>query len=124
VSQSIGEGLAVLALAIGFVGYWWIERNYRLERARMAHELRLKALEQGVPLVELDDPEETGEPKPPVPVMPILGLVLAAFSLGAMIVMAMIMPVAVRHLWITPLPILFMGIGLVGYHVMFERPRI
>lgn len=113
-----------LALAIGFVGYWWIERNYRLQRARMAHDLRLKALEQGVPLIELDDPEETGESKPSVPVMPILGLVLAAFSLGAMIVMATILPVAVRHLWITPLPVLLMGLGLVGYHAMFERPRI
>jgi hypothetical protein len=75
-SASIGDGLAVIGLAAGYVGYKYIIHLNRKKRLEVIHEERMAAMEKGIPLPEfsLDPPESPDVPDPNV--LPILGIVL------------------------------------------------
>lgn len=82
---------------------------------------RLAAMEKGIPLPELpiDAPETQRPPDPRVPL--IIGIVLAGFGLGLMIAMSMVDEF--RRAWPMPLPVAFMGAGLVLYYYLAGRDQ-
>ena len=115
-SYTIGDGMVVLALAAGVVGYVYVIHQSREKRLEIIHEERMAAMEKGIPL-----PEFPLEPKrlphsPDPNVLPILGTVLLSLSLGAMIVLYWILPNPAHGSWVAPLPLTFLGIGLLAFH--------
>lgn len=115
---TIGDGLVALAMSGGIVGYLFIKHGVRRRRMEIIHDERMAALEKGIPLPEfpLDLMEESHRPEPPV--VPILGVILSTLSIGAMIVLYVILPPVSHTFWIAPLPLVFMGIGLIGFHLL------
>ena len=121
---TIGDGLSAIALAGGIVGYTYIKNKSRQRRMEIVHQERMAALERGIPLPEfpLDLMEESGR-NADAPVIPILGIVLATLALGAMVVMYMALPPGSHRFWIAPLPLAFMGVGLIGFHLLGTAKR-
>jgi hypothetical protein len=121
VQYSIGDGMVTLALAIGIVGWRWVDHHFKHKKDILRHEQRLLAMEKDIPLVELEEDDDDRRKAPDVPVMPVLGIVLTAFSFGAMVFLFFNLPPASKNMWAAPLPIAFMGVGLAGYHFLAER---
>lgn len=128
--HSIGDGIIVTAVAFGFVAYWYFRHQERRRRMEIIHQERLVAMEKGLPLPELPlDPHTV--PKPPDPRAPLMhGVVWTALSLGAMaalLVMGRFVPsgsvmgeVSLR-MWPLPLPLAFLGVGLILYYALVTR---
>ena len=117
-SYSVGDGMVVLALAAGVVGYFYVTHQSRRKRLEIIHQERLVAMEKGIPLPEF--PLEPAR-KPHVPdpnVLPILGTVLLSLSLGAMITLYRILPAPADGTWVAPLPLAFLGVGLLAFHFL------
>ena len=116
---TIGDGLVALALSGGIVSYLFIKHASRQKRMEIIHQERMAALEKGIPLPEfpLDLMEEKPNP-PEYPVLPILGIILSTLSIGTMIVLFLTMPSDAHVWWISPLPFVFMGIGLILFHIL------
>jgi hypothetical protein len=119
-SKAIGDGMAALALVAGILGYLWIRFKARQHKLDIIHKERLVAMEKGIPLPEfpLEEPQER---RADHDVIPILGMVLATLSVGAMIVL--FMSEAPNRFWIAPLPFAFLGIGFLAYHLLTKQSR-
>src|ERR1039458_10096392 len=91
-SYTIGDGMVALALAGGIIGYLYVKHRSRQER--------IAAMEKGIPLPEspLEPTRERRQPDPTV--LPILGMVLSSLSVGAMIVLALILPTPSHAFWV------------------------
>ena len=120
-SYTVGDGMVAFALAAGVVGYVYVTHHSRGKRLEMIHQERLAAMEKGIPLPEF--PLDPARPShgDPNNVIPILGTVLFSFSLGAMIVLSRTLEPAEHAFWIAPLPIAFLGIGLLAFHFLNRR---
>ena len=117
-SYTVGDGSVVLALAAGIVGYVHVKHQSRRKRLELIHQERLVAMEKGIPLPEFPL-EPAWNPRGPDPnVLPILGTVLLSFSVGAMIVLYRTLQAAAREFWVSPLPIAFLGLGLLTFHLL------
>ena len=116
----IGFALIVAALVAAYLGYQYLKSRTRQHRLDILHKERLAAMEKGIPLPELPlDPPPT--PKgPDQDVLPIMGVVFSSLAAGGMIVLYRILSAEHHSLWVTPLPLLFIGIGLLLYH-LFTR---
>lgn len=120
-SATIGDGMTALALAGGIVGYLYMKHQSRQKRLELIHQERLLAMEKQIPLPEF--PSEPG-PRPPDPnVLIILGMVLSTLSVGAMIVLYIVVPAPAHALWISPLPIAFLGLGFIAFHLLQRESR-
>jgi hypothetical protein len=118
-SATIGDGLEALALAGGIVGYVYVTHQSRRKRLEIIHQERLVAMEKGIPLPELPlDPARNPHGSDPDNVLPILGIVLLTLSLGTMIVLYRTLEAAAHGFWVSPLPLAFMGVGLLAFHVL------
>lgn len=111
--HSIGDGMIVSALAALSFGYLYLRYRTRIKRLELIHQERLVAMERDFPLPELplDPPRETSPFNPLVPL--ILGIVLIMFGGGAMVAMSLALEPEFQKLWITPLPLVLVGAGLV-----------
>ena len=112
---TVGDGTVVLALAAGTVGYIYVKAESRRKKLEMIHQERLAVMEKGIPLPEFPLETERG---PDPNVIPILGTVLASFSLGAMIVLYRTLDAESHAFWVSPLPIAFLGIGLLVFRFL------
>lgn len=116
---TIGDGVVVLAVAAGIVGYIYVKHQTRRKRLELIHQERLVAMEKGIPL-----PEFPLEPAPaprgidPTGVLPILGTILFTLSVGTMIVLHRILEAAEHGFWVAPLPFSFLGLGLLIFHFL------
>jgi len=64
--HSIGDGIIVVAIAFGFVAYWYFRHQERRRRMEIIHQERLVAMEKGIPLPELPlDPPSVSKPPDP-----------------------------------------------------------
>jgi len=116
-SYSIGDGMVTLALAAGIVGYVYITHRTRLRKLEMIHQERLVAMEKGIPLPEFPlEPEKVRRNDPTI--LPIMGIVFFSLSLGAMIMLYLSLPERSHSFWIAPLPLGFLGLGLVAFHFL------
>jgi hypothetical protein len=120
---SIGDGIIVASLAAAFVAYLYFKHVERRRRLELVHQERLAAMEKGIPLPELPlDPLKV--PQPPDPRAPLIhGIVWSALGVGAMATLRLLRPLP-DGLWPLPLPMLFLGIGLLLYYALAsERAR-
>jgi len=121
-SYSVGDGMVVLGLAAGIVGYLYVKHQTRQKRLDIIHQERMAAMEKGIPLPEFPlEPERERQPDPPV--LPILGTVLSTLAIGTMIVLALTLDAASHAFWVTPLPFAFLGVGLIAFHFLTREPR-
>ena len=121
-SATIGDGMTALALAGGIVGYLYMKHQSRQKRLELIHQERLVAMEKQIPLPEF--PSDPGEnPRPPDATIVILGMVLSSVSVGAMIVLYIVLPAVSHSLWISPLPIAFLGLGFIAFHLLQRESR-
>jgi hypothetical protein len=117
-SYTVGDGIVAVALAAGVVGYVYVTHQSRRKRLEIIHQERLAAMEKGIPLPELPL-EPARNPHAPDPnVIPILGIVLLSLSVGAMIALTQILPAPSQGFWIAPLPLVFLGVGLLAFHFL------
>ncbi len=122
-SYTIGDGLVMVALSGGIVGYLYMRHSARQKRMEVIHQERMAAMEKGIPLPEI--PMELREPerRPPDPyVLPILGIVLFTLSIGAMIVLYLNRTTS-HGFWISPLPFAFLGAGLLAFNYLKGESR-
>jgi hypothetical protein len=116
---TVGDGMVVLALAAGVVGYVYVKHQSRRKRLEIIHQERLVAMEKGIPLPEFPL-ESTPSPRgiDPTGVLPILGIVLFSLSVGTMIVLYRTLEAEVHGFWVSPLPFAFLGVGLLAFHFL------
>ncbi len=130
--HSFGDGIIVVALAAAFLGYFYMKHAERQRRLEIVHQERLVAMDKGIPLPELpiDPPRVEKGPNPQATL--VHGIVWTAFGLGAMIALGLNGPPAdlpasswaFSSLWAFPLPLAFLGLGLVLYYFLAaERAR-
>lgn len=120
-SNTIGDGMAALALAGGIVGYVYIKFLTWKRKTDVIHEERMAAMEKGIPLPEF--PSENKQPKYGERlVLPLLGLVLSTLAVGTMIVLYF-MTSTPQPFWLTPLPFAFLGVGFLAFHFTNVEPR-
>jgi hypothetical protein len=122
-SNTIGDGMTALALAVGILGYIYITHRSRQKRMEIIHQERMAAMEKGIPLPEFPSLEPARERHQPDPdnVIPILGTVLFTLSLGAMIVLYLNLSTESHSFWVSPLPFAFLGVGLIAYHFLQSK---
>jgi hypothetical protein len=113
---TVGDGMVALAVTAGIVGYVYVTHQTRRKRLEIIHQERLAAMEKGIPLPEFPlEPART--PRPPDPnVILILGTVLLSLSVGAMIMLYI--QTAASGFWVAPLPLAFLGVGLLVFHFL------
>ncbi len=114
--HSIGDGIIVASLAALFFGYLYLKHRTRIRRLELVHEERLIAMEKDFPLPELpmDPPQVRVPPDPHFPM--ILGMVLSMFGTGSMIALRFSSVEQLQILWIAPLPVVLIGLGLILVH--------
>lgn len=117
-SATIGDGMTALALAGGIVGYTYVKHWGRQKRIEIIHQERMAAMEKGIPLPEfpLVLAQERRSPDPTD--LPIWGTVFLSLSVGAMIVIYYLGLPAPSHEWVAPLPLAFLGVGLIALHLL------
>jgi hypothetical protein len=120
-SYTVGDGTVVLALSAGVVGYLYVKHLSRQKRLEIIHQERMAAMEKGIPLPEFPL-EPTGRPPDPT-VLPILGTVLLSLSLGVMIVLYRTLDAESHGFWVSPLPLTFLGAGLIAFHFLKGESR-
>ena len=121
-NYTIGDGMVALALAMGIVGYLYVTHRTRQKRIEIVHRERMAAMEKGIPLPEFPL-EPARERRPPDPtVLPIMGTVLFSLSVGAMIVLYLNLPAPDHGIWVSPLPLAFLGVGLLAFDFLKGKP--
>ena len=117
--HSLGDAIIVTAIAAAIVAYLYFKHLARQRRLEIVHQERLVAMDKGIPLPELPlDPASV--PKPPDPREPLMhGIVWTALGSGAMVALLLIGPQPDDIvLWPLPLPLLFLGVGLILYYAL------
>ena len=117
--HSVGDGIIVAALAAAFVAYLYFRHVERQRRLEIIHQERLAAMEKGIPLPEIPlDPPRV--PKPPDPRAPLVhGIVWLALGGGAVLALRLAgARLDTSALWPLPLPLVFLGIGLMLYYAL------
>jgi hypothetical protein len=120
-TYSIGDGLAVIGVAAGVVGYCFVKYLGRTKRLEIVHQERMVAMEKGIPLPEF--PLEPVQVRFQVRrdgdrVIPLLGIVLLSLSLGTMILLGLNFAGMPQRAWVAPLPFAFLGAGFLAYHLL------
>ena len=117
--HSLGDALIVTAIAAAIVAYLYFKHLARQQRPEIIHKERLVAMEKGIPLPELPlDPASV--PKLADPREPLMhGIVWTALASGAVVTLLLLWPEAGDIvLWPLPLPLLFLGVGLILYYAL------
>ncbi len=116
-SYTVGDGTVTFALVTGVIGYLYLKHLDRRKRLEIIHQERMAAMEKGIPLPEFPLEPKADRSRDEL-VLPILGIVLSTLSIGAMIVLYRTLDVDSRRFWISPLPLTFLGVGLIAFHYL------
>lgn len=124
--HSLGDALIVAALAAAVVAYLYfrhVERHVeRQRRLDFLHQERLSAMDKGIPLPELplDPPRAPGAWDSRQPLLH--GIVWLALGAGGMLTLKLIGPQPdLPALWALPLPLAFLGLGLILYDALVSH---
>ena len=118
--HTVGDGIIVASLSAAIVAYLWLRHQDRRRRLEVVHQERLVAMEKGIPLPELPlDPPRIPRTHDPRAVL-IHGIVWTALGGGAILALKLLRPLP-DGLWPLPLPIMFLGIGLILYYALAAR---
>ncbi len=112
--------MVALALAGGILGYLYLKHESRQKKIEIVHQERMAAMDKGIPLPEFPLELERRPSESERLVIPILGTVLFSISTGAMIMLA-VNPSVPHGFWISPLPLAFMGVGLLAFHLLKDK---
>jgi hypothetical protein len=124
-NYTVGDGIVALGLAGGIVGCLYVTHRTRQKRIEIIHQERMAAMEKGIPLPEFPlDPVQERNLAGSKYVIPILGTFLSSLSIGAMIVLYLILPGPSHSLWISPLPFTFLGVGLIAFYFLTRAPGL
>ena len=121
---SIADLIFAIALAGVFITPAWLSYLQYRARRRSSEMIHQERMAKGIPLPELSNfvPILSPQPKHPNPQASLLtGIISLCASIGAMIVMFIVLPLENRAFWILPLPLALIGIGLMIYYVLFRR---
>ena len=109
----------VFALATVLVAWMFFKHKERQRRLEIIHTERLAAMDKGIPLPELPleahSIPKVFDPRPTL----IHGIVWTALAFGAVVAL-FIIPNGVAF-WALPLPLLFLGIGLIIFYVVVRK---
>jgi hypothetical protein len=121
--HSFGDGVIVAAIAAALVAYLYFQHVERRRRLDIIHQERLVAMDKGIPLPELPL-EPVKVPRGPDPHATLVhGIVWTTLGIGSMAALALIGSSGPTF-WPLPLPLAFMGIGLILYYALAsERSR-
>lgn len=115
--HTLADALIVIALTGALVAWLYLRHKERQRRMEIVHQERLVAMDKGMPL-----PELPGEPvKPPADPRNMLvhGIAWVSMGLGGILALRLTaMQVNGTALWPLPLPLLFLGVGLVLFYVL------
>jgi hypothetical protein len=115
-THSVGDGIIVAALAAALIAYLYFKNKAQLRRLELIHQERLAAMDKGIPLPELAiDVPKSGSDRRAVLIH---AIVWSAFRTGAMIVLYVVLPPRIHGFWVAPLPLTFLGIGLMLYYFL------
>ena len=120
--HSIGDALIVTALAALFGSYLYFRHSERKRRMEIVHTERLAAMEKGIPLPELPLDPPIGR-TPPDRRAPLLhGIVWATLGLGFMVTLFLVPTLGIYRfsgqMYALPLPLVFLGFGLILFYVL------
>src|SRR5579863_3703234 len=108
----------------GWAGMWmglgYLRQRSRDRRLEMMHQERMAAMEKGVPLPELPDldpPSRRSRERNPDSGLK-GGIICAAVGLGAVLAFYLSPDPDLHEVWSLPLPLVFIGLGLVLYHYL------
>lgn len=118
--HSMGDGVTALAIAAAVIAFFYFRYMEARRRLEIVHQERMVAMEKGIPLPEL--PLDSQTKKPGDPRAPLLhGVVWTALGFGGVIALFLI-PNGVP-LWPLPLPLMFLGVGLMLYYALASKHR-
>jgi hypothetical protein len=107
-----------------FWGMTYLRRRSRDRRLEMLHKERMAAMEKGIPLPELPDIEvleaQTHRVRRPVSML-LPAIVCIAAGAGAMMALNLAPDPDLHRVWTLPLPVVFVGFGLLLYHLLTQR---
>jgi hypothetical protein len=112
---SIGAGIIVAALVALLLGHAYLKHRARLRRLELIHAERLAAMDKGIPLPELplDPPPDDPARPPDGSLMLFPGMVLTVLGAGMMIAFGF--TEFLRPVWLLPLPLALIGVGMLLY---------
>ena len=115
--HSFGDGVIVAAIAGAIVAYLYFGHVERKRRLEIIHQERLAAMDKGIPLPELplDPPRIQKGPDPRATL--VHGIVWTTLGIGSMLALALVGSPGPAF-WPLPLPLAFMGIGLILYYAL------
>src|SRR5262245_47324829 len=120
--HALGDGIIVASLAAALIAYLYFRHLERVRRLEILHQERVAAMEKGIPLPELPLEPPLGSRGPDLRTTLVHGIVWTTLSAGAMLAMIIIgVPDGQVALWPLPLPLLFLGIGLMLYYALAAR---
>jgi hypothetical protein len=123
-AYTIGDGIVALALAGGIVGYLYLKHQSLQKKIDIIHQERMAAMEKGIPLPEFPlEPAKAPHRSDPDNVIPIMGTFFLSLSVGGMIVLYLNLPAESHRMWVSPLPVAFLGVGLIAFHFLKGEPR-
>ena len=123
--NTLADALIVTAIAAAILGYLYLRYVERRRKLEIIHAERLAAIEKGIPLPEIPaDFANTRKPRDPrEPLMH--GVAWTALGFGFLVALLVIGPLPNGQvIWPLPLPLLFLGVGLMLYYALAsERAR-
>ena len=123
--HTLGDAYIVIAIVAGLVAWRFFKHVEVQRRLEIVHKERLAAMDKGIPLPELplDGPAARRPPDPREPL--IHGLVWTALGFGGVVALLVMGPLPNgQMIWPLPLPLMFLGVGLVLYYaIASRRPR-
>ena len=122
IGHTLGDAYIVIAIAMAFVAWLYFRHVERQRRLEIVHQERLTAMEKGIPLPELPlDPPQGGaltNPRAPL----IHGLVWTALGWGSVVALIIFGPLPNgMTIWPLPLPLAFLGVGLILYYFLVSK---
>jgi hypothetical protein len=128
--RSIGP-FEILAITVwpllwifGWGGFFWLfvylKNRANQRRLEMIHQERMVAMEKGIPLPELPDlnPRPRRDPGARKNRSLAAGIVFASLGAGGMAALQFSPVDGVHDYWTLPLPLVFLGVGLLLYHCL------
>jgi hypothetical protein len=100
-----------------FLVFWKMRRRAKERQLEMVHAERMAAMDKGIPLPELGVLEAPEISQPGGAALR-WGIVWSALGFGFIALLVLAPDKSLQEFWTFPLPLVFVGAGLILYHVL------